>query len=424
MTPTSEAMPPRPTRIAPRRRACLLMVFALGMSGAVAVSAAQGPQHSRRSPEQAARDGQVVFGQLRRRLLPVVPAGGHACRFNIGRLCYWEDRTGDEIPPEDPRIADARDRLRATLDSLGATAPANDYIVGQRIRFDLEARDADAANRAASGCAATPWWCEALRGLVWHRVSAETASTAAYDSALATMPDTLRCAWLDVDAWIPHYARVSGRNDKHHCDNRQAESARVFWLSAPLLTWRRYAIRNEFLSRRAMQLLLADSVNRELPSFDWDVGALSLRYGWPDRWARQSSSSELPLVGNLPKPSFDFVPGAGALSKPFDAKPADWAVTNETTTQMQYAPGWLRAVDTMTVQIARFRRGDTMVVVAVYDGRRVVDSVNPTAIAAASLSVGLAPESTLDLRRAPAGHTGVIVLRTRMRPVLGAVEVI
>src|SRR6185312_13893393 len=116
--------------------------------------------------------------------------------------------------------------------------------------------------------------------------------------------------------------------------------------------------------------------------------------------------------------------GPGVIAKPFDAKPADWAVTNEATTQMQYAPGWLRAIDTMTVQIARFLRGDTMVVVAVYDGRRVMDSVRPTAIAAASLSAGLAPESTLDLRRTPAGRTGVLVLRAQMRPVLAAVEVI
>lgn len=377
------------------------------------------------SPEAHARQEQLAFAQLRRHLLPVMPLGDHLCEYSIGRLCYWDDPSGPSIPAEDAGVTTARARLRTFLDSLGEVDPASDYIVGQRVRYDLEGHDDAAAGRAAAACAATPWWCEALRGLVRHRTASEAASAAAYDSAITAMPDTIRCAWLDADAWLPPYAQSHRRTDGHHCDAEMKTSARVFWLGAPLLTWRRNALRDEFLSRRTMQLLLADSVNRGLPSFDWDVGVLSLRYGWPDRWARGNTSrQDPPLIGQLPKPSFDFVPNPDVLGKPFDATPADFALPNDPAARMRYAPGFVRAIGTMAVQTARFRRGDTMIVVAVYDGRAMTDSVSSTVVAAGSLSAGLAPESTFAMSLTPGEATGVIVLRARARPALAAVELV
>ncbi len=398
--------------------------MSLAAAGLLCVAGAARAQRSL-SPDQRARDDQVAFAELRRRLLPVVSAGGHLCEYSVGRLCYWDDPSGPSIPAEAPGVVTARARLRAFLDSLGGLDPASGYIVGQRVRYDLEAHDDAAASRAAAGCAAMPWWCEALRGLVRHRAASEAVSAATYDSALATMPDSVRCLWLDVDPWLPRYAQSHGRTDGHHCDAQMQTSARLFWLGAPLLTWRRNALRNEFLSRRTMQMLLADSVNRGLPSFDWDVGALSLRYGWPDRWARGNvSGGDPPLVGSLPRPSFDFVPNPDVLAKPFDATAGDFALTNDPAAQMQYAPGFVRAIGTMAVQIARFRRGDTMVVLAVYDGRAIADSLNPTVIAAGSLSAGLAPDSTFALGLTPGEATGAIVLRAPARPALAAIELI
>jgi len=91
---------------------------------------------------------------------------------------------------------------------------------------------------------------------------------------------------------------------------------------------------------------------------------------------------------------------------------------------MRYAPRWLRSIDTLPVQIARFRGpGDSMVVVAAFDGRTLIDSGSTSMVAAASLSTGLAPESTMAIGLTTTVPAGAIVLVAPAHPSLGAVEV-
>lgn len=385
-------------------------------------------------PERQARHAQHDFEMLRRALLPRVPARTGGCDFTIGDLCYWDSDADAPLPPERPRVALARVHLRSSLDSLGAIDSANDYIAGQRVRYAIEAGDAAGAAAAVAHCAATPWWCEALRGFAWHRAGAEAASAAAFDSALADMPDSVRCKWLDVRSWIPSGTRIDSTRDTDDCAARADMSTRVFWLSAPLLTWRRDAVRDELFSRRTLIKLLSGTPNPQFTFWRWDSEALSLRYGWPDQWAREENPigsidySSIRVVGDEPRPSFSVVPSARALESPFTAKPGDWHLIDNRGALMRYAPRWLRSIDTLPVQIARFRgHGDSMVVVAAFDGRTIVDSGGRAMIAAASLSTGLAPESTLAIglttALTPSAPAGAIVLVAPAHPALGAVEV-
>lgn len=381
-------------------------------------------------PEREARHAQRRFEVLRRALLPRVPARSGGCDFTIGDLCYWDDNGDAPLPPERTRVALARGQLRSSLDSLGAIDSANDYIVGQRVRYAIEAGDPAGAAAAVAHCAATPWWCEALRGFAWHRAGAEAASAAAFDSALADMPDSLRCTWLDVRSWTPSGTRLAGSDDRDDCAARAELSTRVFWLSAPLLTWRRDAVRNELFSRRTLIKLLSGTANPQFTFWRWDSEALSLRYGWPDQWAREDEPigsldfSNVRVVGDEPRPSFSVVPSQRALESPFTAKPRDWQLTDDRAALMRYAPRWLRSIDTLPVQIARFRgHGDSMVVVAAYDGRTLLDSGSTAMVAAASLSTGLAAESTLAIGLTTNAPTGAIVLEAPARPALAAVEV-
>lgn len=381
-------------------------------------------------PEREARHAQREFEMLRRMLLPRVPARTGGCDFTIGDLCYWDDNADAPLPPERPRVTRARDHLRSSLDSLGGIDSANDYIVGQRVRYALEAGDAAGAAAAVAHCSATPWWCEALRGFAWHRAGAEDASAAAFDSALADMPDSIRCKWLDVRAWIPPGTHAPSSDDKDDCAARAEMSTRVFWLSAPLLTWRRDAVRDELFSRRTLIKLLSGTSNPQFTFWRWDSEQLSLRYGWPDQWAREENPigsidfSDIRVVGDEPRPSFSVVPSQRALESPFTAKPGDWHLIDKRSALMRYAPRWLRSIDTLPVQIARFRgHGDSMVVVAAFDGQTLVDSGSKTMLAAASLSTGLAAESTLAIGLTTSVPAGAIVLVAPARPALGAVEV-
>jgi hypothetical protein len=65
-----------------------------------------------------------------------------------------------------PRVAAARGRLLQLLDSTERRVPTSDFVVGQRVRFLLDAGDADGAAQVARGCRATPSWCAALVGYV------------------------------------------------------------------------------------------------------------------------------------------------------------------------------------------------------------------------------------------------------------------
>jgi hypothetical protein len=64
----------------------------------------------------------------------------------------------------------ARARLLATLDSIGALLPGDRWILGQRVRYFMEAGRPLAADSMAVQCAgrtavsATASWCLALAG--------------------------------------------------------------------------------------------------------------------------------------------------------------------------------------------------------------------------------------------------------------------
>jgi len=382
------------------------------------------------TPERKARHVQRDFEMLRRALLPRVPARGDGCDVTIGDICYWDDNADSPLPAERPRVALARRQLRSSLDSLGAIDSASDYIAGQRVRYAVEAGDAAGAARALAHCAATPWWCAALRAFAWHRAGDEAASSAAFDTALAEMPDTLRCQWLDVHDWLPQGTNLEAARDRRSCDARAATSERVFWLAAPLLTWRPDAALDEFCSRRKLPKMLEGTANAQYSFWRWDSEKTALRYGWPDQWAREDTPIDpaaFPdprIIGDEPRPSFSLVPDPHALESPFAANPGDWRLTEDRAAIMRYAPGWLRMIDTLPVQIARFRRpGDSMVVVAVYDAGVLLDSGSTAFVAAASLSSGLAPESTLAIGRTQGAPTGDIVLDAPARAALAAVEV-
>jgi hypothetical protein len=403
-----------------------MSLVALGLVCACASASGQGMASM---PERRARHAQREFEYLRRALLPSVPARSGGCDVTIGDMCYWDDNDDAPLPPERPRVAVARDQLRASLDSLGAIDSMNDYILGQRVRYAVEAHDNAGAAAAVRHCAATRWWCEALRGLAAHRAGAESASAGAFDSALAEMPDTMRCSWLDVRLWLPSGTHVGRRHDTD-CEERAAVSARVFWMAAPLLTWRRHAARDEYLSRRTWAKLLEGTVNPQYSSWRWDSEELLFRFGWPDQWARAEpvigsmKFLDATVVGDEPRPSFSVVPDRRALESPFTANTGDWRLSGDRDASMRYAPGWLRSIDSLPVQIARFRRpNDSMVVVAVYDGRTLLDSGSTTFVAAASLSAGLESDSTLALGAATSVPAGAIVLDAPARPVLASVEV-
>jgi hypothetical protein len=263
---------------------------------------------------------------------------------------------------------------------------------------------------------------------VWHAEGAEARATEAFETALGIMPDSLHCSWLDVRPWLPE---ETAKHTSHaSCAELAALGERLFWMAAPLHTWRPQAVRNEWFARRTVTALTEGTL---LPSgLPWgdDAAALAIRFGWPTSWGREqepgrhlSDPFDLPVVGHEPAPSWSLVPAHSALVSPLTASPEDWILSGAVAPPMRYAPVGLRRLAPLTVQVARFRRDTAMRLVIAYDATDSVADVATASVPAVVLTT--APDSVLATQRGETGaRRGVLTLDAPQRTALAAVEVV
>jgi hypothetical protein len=405
-------------------KVCLACALLGGAAPAFRLSAQDDP--SARAQREA-RAAQRAFEHYRRRRLPLVPPHGDKCELNIGRFCYWDNNKDRPFPPEPSDITAERERLRTALERSALHAPQDDWVLGQRVRYALEAGDSAAAHALIDKCGGTAWWCAALAGVVWHAEGKESRAAEAFATALGTMPDSLHCSWLDVRPWLPPEA--AERASHSSCAELAALGERLFWMASPLFTWRPEAVRNEWFARRTVTSLAEGTL---LPSgLAWgdDAAELALRFGWPSSWGREQEPGrltdpfDLRVIGREPAPSWSLVPTARALASPFTATPEDWVLSGAVAPPMRYAPTGLRRLAPLPVQVARFRRDTAMHLVIVYD---VTDSVVRSATAGVPAAVlTVAPDSVLVSARGEVGaRRGVFAFDAPRRSALAAVEVV
>ena len=372
----------------------------LALALAVAPAAAQAPMRPGRGAPAAlaaAARAQQAFEQARRFRLPAYRGvESSRCEVQVGRLCYWNNNADPKLPPERPEIGRRRDELLATLARAAAAAPADDWVLGQRVRYLIEARRPAAADSVAAACAGTRWWCDALRGLARHVRNDHAGAAAAFDSALAGMREEDRCRWTDVRLLLDEDVRSGYR--RLDCGPERDAWARRFWAtSQPLLMLPADDLRNEFLARRVMGMVHAEAEITHPFPWDDDIAELELRYGWPTEWGARPSANMVAgsvtpdVVGVEPRPSFDFVPTRAAIERPEQATAEAWAL-DDPRARTRYAPRYARrGFVELPHQLARFRRGDSTVVVGAWDVGRVArwDSAAPPDSLRQRLDVGL-----------------------------------
>lgn len=350
------------------------------------------------------------FDETRRRYF----AYSDGCSVRIGRFCISEDGDDSAAPPEPPATVAARARLLDALGRAAAADPGNGWVAGQRVRYLLEARRpadalAVAARCEAGGDSATApsAWCLGLRGVVLHAMNRGPDAAAAFDSADALRAPAERCAWDDVSAWLePGPGRAYRRLGCGSAERARWETR--FWrLAQPLWMLPANDLRNEWHARRVMAIVHGGGANPYGLSWGDDLAELELRYGAPVGWSHQprlgsamsiytfGSDVSAGVTGHTPAPSYDFVPRGDAL-RPTRAGVADvptdaWKLeppTGEPMPPMFYAPPYAGGgVGTPTHQVARFRHGDTAVVVGAYDAAR--DSLWSEGNTPPTLSAGL-----------------------------------
>lgn len=364
--------------------------------------------------------------------LPTEPGvGSHRCDVHVGRWCVWNDESNDrEPPPESPRIRAARERLLATLDTLGTTFPGDEWIASQRVRYLLEAgRHADAVN-VANRCTASgsPYLCAALVGLAYHDSGAVAAADSAFTAALAMMPDSVRCRWTDISLLLED--DIADRYEHADCATRDRIATNFWRLTTPLYL-RNHDWRSEFLARVTRTAMEHDS---RAPSGSVDEPAFretSIRYGF-DTWFVRDDSPLGPMYESGVAgyrgggAGFNFVPDLAVFARPASLQQDDWDL-NQHAARTNYTPRYARHFRKLErQQLALFRRGDSALVVATYDVS------GDTLLARPDLEAGLFAASVDSTAiEAPRGTSitntasrGVLMIHTAWSPMIVSVELL
>ena len=303
------------------------------ISGSTAADPLRGNGRSTSMLGAQARTAQDAFEANHRIGLRFYNGGADAtCEVPLGRICYWNNN-GDVPPPAERSDAKLeRDALLEVLNRAAAADAADDWVNGMRVRYFIEAEKTDSAVLAARASAGSAWWNAALLGLALHNINRHVDATAAFDRALAAMPDAQRCTWTDLTWWLEPASHAAYRSIPCGAA-RDAENARILRLAQPLWLLPSNDLRNEAFARRTMSRV--HSLGRIPYDLTWgdDLLESQVRYGWPTAWSVQNGGVADPRRKNA---------------------------------RMRYAPRYASGFITVPHQIARFRRGDTTLVAGAY----------------------------------------------------------
>lgn len=414
----------------------------LASLGGTATASAQAPAEAFSQPpisredsiaiHQAARSDQASFERFRRSRLPSTWGGGSSrCDERIGRFCLTHGAGRDDwvAPEEDPAVVQARLDLTEGLGMVADLMPGDGWIAGQRVRYLIEARLHDDAVVAARECRAERWWCASLVGFSHHYAGQAAEADSAFDVALATMDPEERQRWTDLtlildDRAVRTYRRLSEME-------RQTFEDRFWRLADPLLTREGNELRSEHFARHVWDRLQQRAQSAEGISWGWDLREIVLRYGWPSGWEQtrdfSMSAGPPPLISHYSNAPQYLLPPSEALLQE-GATEGEWEVEEKrrrTGYNVPLADSIARWFSPLAHQVAVFRRGDSIAVVAGYE--LPADSVP----AGARVGAGLALLPTLDpladvewaIRETDA-LSGALVAEALAEPVILSLEIV
>jgi hypothetical protein len=346
-----------------------------------------------------ARNLQASFERRRRQLLPKFYIGTVDNCLIVGRFCEWHPNLKDyDVPDEGKDIVRARFELLRELAKLSDALPGDDWIMGQRIRYLIEAHDTSAV-AVARACRATKFWCDALLGMSLHVRGDFAAADSAYAVALQAMPTLLRCHWINLSPLLDDDIR--GTYHKMPCAQREAADVRIWWVSDPLFMIPGNERRTEHFSRVLHTALQQNSANTYGFSWGGDFAELILRFGWAEKYTQEPprtlyTTGPPSVVGHEREPGYHFF----LTQRPPDsmAQIVDSLFDiYQFPPREQYSPSYTRGFVRLDAQVARFRRGDSTTVVAAFDVG--TDTIfGKTKFAAALVAMGAeatAPSETL-----------------------------
>ena len=342
----------------------------------------------RRTSERSSRargrlDADRPVGAIGTECVRIVPASppslwhgiGGTCDIRIGRYCYWRGDEEDDKPPppEAPDVRDRRTALIRTLDSASRTIAGDAWIAGQHVRYLVEAgRIDDAWTFSTRECGATASWCNALAGYAAHSGQRFVAADSMYGVALAAMEPAERCRWLDASMLFDD--ELQHRFDRLDCAAREDFVRRVFWYGAPLYSVSATDLLTEHLARVTRAKIAehsasidGEALGRRPTRADDSIWLAAVVLASRDRRSDHSAVRASPVTTR----ECHTTTSRRFARSTTSAKPVpdDWHL-DDSRAQTGYAPGFARSMHDLPNQVARFRRGDSTLVVATWDARR------------------------------------------------------
>jgi hypothetical protein len=317
----------------------------------------------------SARSAQAAFERARERHLPVRLGGSSGdCDEVIGRFCVWYGE-GEWFPPEESdELRTIRAEFLETLDSLQALAPGDAWILGQRVWYRVEAGGGEEALAVARGCARAPaWWCAALEGLALHALRRFADAEVAFDSALIRMDPELALEWRTPEREVDGDGRQVLATLVTAADGSLDRVLERMWsLADPLYLVEGNDRKTAHYARWTVATLKEDARNPFRMRWGRDLQELTLRHGWEVGWHRARGGrigQPDDIVGHSDPERREYMPTGRAFADPTAAPPEDFVADRDRPRSL-YAPPYAPILLPMDAQLARFPRGERMVVVA------------------------------------------------------------
>ena len=187
-------------------------------------------------------------------------------------------------PARIEHVRSARTRLIASLSKAQQTLPGDPWILGQLVRFAVDAGDNALAVGAVGACHIDRWWCSALAGYVFAAQHDVAQAASFFHIAEGAIADSSKCAWTDITLLVPAQAR--GDYASRRCAVRDTLAKQYWWLAAPF--WSDGINDREVEHYRRKMIIMLHSALRTDEKYRWNadegggiVAEMLLRYGWP-----------------------------------------------------------------------------------------------------------------------------------------------
>ncbi len=319
---------------------------------------------------ERARDAQRSFERTRRRHFPRGLGDPAGCDEHIGRFCLNHDDADDHWTPEAEaaEVVAARRWLLATLDSVASVAGDDEWLLGQRLKYRLEAGRQTEALALLESCKAPQVRCGTLTGFALNSIGRYAEAEAAFDRSLAEMSPADRCAWTDLSAALDSRERTRYRELECGGAARRAFH-RSFWhLADPLWLVRGRERRSEHLARRVRSTLETDVASGYGLPWGDDIAEITIRYGWPAgwdvAWRRVPGVRTERAIQAHRLPEAQWFPVTDFLGQGEDPR-YTWALESPHP-RTSWASAFGKVHD-LPHQVAAFWRGETRVIVAAFD---------------------------------------------------------